>query len=234
MGVMDLGDLDATGTLAAAEREVTTRRRQGVDRLRLLLHWADLHTEDPQARPGAVPISKGGDRLITLGGEGTPPASELCWAELAIALETGAIAVRNQAGQALDLRHRLPLVWALVQDLQIEPWVASKVATLTRPLTKAQAALVDAAVAAAVQESPGRILAIAEAKVIEADLEAHRARVAEDAQRTGDTEEAEAAPGDDLRLPHRPGPVWSERRHRPGRLVGSDAARTGRRPRPPP
>ena len=51
---MDLGiaDLDATATLALAEREVATRRRQGVDRLRLLQHWADLHAEDPQAGRG--------------------------------------------------------------------------------------------------------------------------------------------------------------------------------------
>lgn len=124
MGVMDLGDLDATATLAVAERDVAARRRQGVDRLLVLLHWADLHSEDPQARPGAVPIRRGGDRLIRLGGDGTPMTSELCWAELAIALQAGAVAVRNQAGQALDLRHRLPLLWAAVTGLRVEPWVA--------------------------------------------------------------------------------------------------------------
>ncbi len=182
---MELGDLDATATLAIAEREVDVRRRQGVERLRLLQHWADLHAEDPQARPSAVPLSKGGDRLIQLGGDGTPRASELCWAELAVALEAGAIALRNQAGQALDLRHRLPLLWVLVTELRIEPWVAQKVAAMTRPLTRDQAAIVDLAVAEAVDESPGRILGIAEAKTIEADLEGYRARLAEDARRTG-------------------------------------------------
>ncbi len=173
---MELGDLDARATLAVAEGEVSARRQQGVERLRLLQHWADLHSADPQARPGAVPLSKGGDRLIQLGGDGTPQASELCWAELAIALEAGVIALRNQAGQALDLRHRLPLLWALVKDLRIEPWVAQKVAAMTRELTRDQVALVDAAVAAAVDESPGRMLGIAEAKTIEADPEGYRAR----------------------------------------------------------
>jgi hypothetical protein len=38
-----------------------------------------------------------------------------------------------------------------------------------------------------VQQSPGRIIAIAEAKVIEADLEAHKARVAADAAKVGVT-----------------------------------------------
>ena len=101
---------------------------KGVDRLLLLQHWADLHSEDPQARPGAVPLSRGGDRLIQLGGDGTPKASELCWAELAIALETGAIALRNQAGQALDLRHRLPLLWTLVKSCGSSRGSAQKVA----------------------------------------------------------------------------------------------------------
>ena len=178
-------DLDTAATLALAERDVQERRRQGVDRLQLLQHWADLHSEDPQARPGAVPLSKGGDRLVQLGGEGTPAASELCWAELAIALEVGAISLRNQAGQALDLRHRLPVVWAATKELRMEPWVAQKVAAMTRQLTHEQVALVDAAVAAAVDESSGRILAIAEAKTIEADLEGYRARLAEDARHTG-------------------------------------------------
>ncbi len=187
---MELGngallDLDATATLAVAEREVAARRRQGVERLQLLLHWADLHSEDPQARPGAVPLSRGGDRLVELGGEGTPEVSELCWAELAIALETGVVALRNQAGQALDLRHRLPLLWALVQELWVEPWVAQKVAAMTRGLTRDQAGLVDTALAAAVDESPGRMLGIAEAKTIEADPEGYRARLVEDERRLG-------------------------------------------------
>lgn len=184
---MELGldDLDTAATLARAESEVPTRRQQGLDRLLLLQHWADLHAEDPQAAPGAVPVSRGGDRLVQLGGEGTPLVSELCWAELAIALQCGAIAVRNQAGQALDLRHRLPHVWEAVQELQVEPWVAQKVATITRDLDRDQVRLVDAAVTAAVEESAGRVLAIAEAKTIEADLDGYRTRLAEDARRTG-------------------------------------------------
>jgi hypothetical protein len=200
-------DLDATATLAAAEAEVTARRQQGVERLLLLLHWADLYTDDPQARPGAVPISRGGDRLVRLGGEGTPEASDLCWAELAVALQVGAIALRNQAGQALDLRHRLPRLWEAAQALLVEPWVAQKIATMTRPLTAEQARLVDAAVVEAIEESPGRMLAIAEAKTIEADLDGHRARLAEDEQRAG---------------------VWLSR-PRPGDLVDADQGEPGSR-----
>ncbi|GAA3832325.1 DUF222 domain-containing protein [Nocardioides panacisoli] len=178
-------DLDASATLAAAEAGVDAQRREEVADLVRVLHWADLHADDPQAGPGAVPVSRGGDKLVQLGGEGTPMASELCWAELAIARGTGVVSTENFAADALDLRHRLPLLYEAVLDGVLPVWVARKVAAMSRKLTKGQAGLVDAAVAAAVEQSPGRILSIAEAKVIEADLEGHRARVAEDAAKVG-------------------------------------------------
>lgn len=76
-------------------------------------------------------------------------------------------------------------MWEATTDLRLPVWVARKVAAMSRRLTKAQAALVDAAVAAAVDESPSRILTIAEAKVIEADLDAHRTRLADEATKVG-------------------------------------------------
>jgi hypothetical protein len=56
---------------------------------------------------------------------------------------------------------------------------------MSRTLSKEAVELVDVAVSAAVDQSPGRILKIAEAKIIEADPEAHRARLAEDATKLG-------------------------------------------------
>ena len=50
------------------------RRQLEVDALLRLLAWCDLHSLDPQSQPGAVPVRLGGDRLVRLGGEGTPPA----------------------------------------------------------------------------------------------------------------------------------------------------------------
>jgi hypothetical protein len=91
-----------------------------------------------------------------------------------VALQVGAIALRTLAGQALDLRHRLPRLWEATRALLVEPWVAQKIATMTRPLTAEQARLVDAAVVEAIEESPGRMLAIAEAKTIEADLDGYQ------------------------------------------------------------
>jgi hypothetical protein len=181
----DLGELAAEELLARAEVNVRERRQAEVDQLLLALAWCDRNSNDPQSVPGAAPVTWGGDRLVRLGGDGTPAVAELAMAELAIAFQAGDIGTQNLAAAALDLRHRLPSLWALVLDLRMPVWLARKVALMARELDRDAVRLVDAAVAAAVKESPGRILRIAEAKVIEADLAAHQARVAEDARKTG-------------------------------------------------
>jgi len=172
--ISDAHDLDAAAVLTAAEGLTSEQRRQAVDELLLVLQWADLHGDDPvEGR------ALGSDQLVDYGGEGTPLVRELCWAELAIARQAGLASTRHLAADALDLRHRLPLVWQAVLDLRLPAWVARKVAAMSRTLSRDAVTLVDVAVAAAVDQSPGRVLSIAEAKVIEADPDAHRARLAE-------------------------------------------------------
>ena len=69
-------------------------------------------------------------------------------------------------------------MWAVVQELRCELWLARKVARMSRRLPAGRVRVVDAAVARAIAtESPGRVLRICEAKVIEADPETHAARV---------------------------------------------------------
>lgn len=177
-------------------------RRQGdVEAMDRLLAWCDRHSTDPQSQPGAVP-GLGGDRLVTIGGDGTPQVAELCFEEFAIAAHAGVIATTNRAADLLDLRHRLPNVYDAVRALRVELWVARKVASMSRKLDRDQVVIVDLAVAAAADESPSRILAIAEAKVIEADIAAHRQRIAEDEAKKG---------------------VWL-RRKRPGERAGTICA----------
>ncbi len=190
--ISDVLDLDSAAVLGAAEELTLEQRARDVDLLRLVLQWADLHSTDPgEGR------TLGADQLVDYGGEGSPPVQELCWAELAIARHSGLIATRHLAADALDLRHRLPLVWQAVQDLRLPAWVARKVASMSRTLGKGTVALVDVAVAAAADQAPGRILSIAEAKVIEADIEAHRARLAADAAQVG-VRMSHARPGETL------------------------------------
>lgn len=173
------------GLLADAEALVEQRRWVEVEQLQVVLAWADTFSGDPQAEPGAVPVRHGGPRLIVLGGEGTPAVADLPLVELAIARCESVHATRRATADALDLRHRLPAVWVGVQALRCEVWVARKVAAMSRRLTAAQATIVDHAVAEALDQAPGRILAIAEATVIEADVAAHEERIAANKQRKG-------------------------------------------------
>jgi multidrug efflux pump subunit AcrA (membrane-fusion protein) len=45
---VDVEDLDAAETLAAAEAAVRDRRAAEVRELEIALHWADLHAHDPR------------------------------------------------------------------------------------------------------------------------------------------------------------------------------------------
>lgn len=196
-----LTDISTSALLAAEESGVRDRRQGEVDAMDRLLEWCDRHTVAPQSRPGAMP-GLGGDRLVTIGGDGTPQVAELCFEEFAIAAHAGVIATVNRAADLLDLRHRLPSVYDAVRALRLEMWVARKVASMARRLDRDRVVVVDLAVAAAADESPSRILAIAEAKVIEADIAAHRQRIAEDEAKKG---------------------VWL-RRKRPGERAGTICA----------
>ena len=169
-------DLDPAATLARAQAAVGMRRAAEIEDLQLVAHWADLHGEEPE--PGDGRPFSGGDRLVQLGGDGTPPIQELCLPELAIARGTHTLATRSATADVLDLRHRLTQCWMVFLSGDCDAWLVRKVAAMSRRLTRQQIALVDTAVSEALPgESPGRVLRIAEAKVIEADPESHRARL---------------------------------------------------------
>ena len=154
------------------------RREVELEDLRVAAHWAALHSTDPREDPGYVRGRPGGDRLITVGGEGTPKVRELCFHELGIARQTHALSARAVVADVLDLQHRLPLTWARVEALAADAFVARKVAAKTRELPLAVVGLVDVAVATVIgRVSPGRVLAIAEAAIIEADQAGHAERL---------------------------------------------------------
>ena len=180
----DIDELGPAATLAAAESVLRSRRVFELEDLLLVLHWADLHAADPQATPGGGRNWCGDDRLIQIGGDGSPMVQELCLPELAVARRVHTLSVRSAMADALDLRHRLPRVWAQVEALDAEAWVARKVAVMSRHLDRFQVGIVDAAISVAISgESPSRVIAIAEAKVIEADRAGHAAKVEEERRR---------------------------------------------------
>ena len=180
-----LAELDATGLLALATGTVRARRLAEVRDLQVLAQWAAVHSADPTAGPDGAHARRLGDVLVHLGGEGTPGVQDFCLGEIALARGTGVTATSNALADVLDLQHRLPLTWAVVRSGEAEVFIARRVAKLSRHLTAARVGVVDAAVARVIaHEAGGRVLAVAEAKVIEADPTLHDTRVeAEKARR---------------------------------------------------
>jgi hypothetical protein len=165
-----LDDLDAAATLAAAELSVRARRQAEVHDLLLVARWADLHSDLPVEDPDAPRYAR--EKMIQPGGDGTPAMREFALPELAWAKQAHHATVRAQLADILDLRHRLPLTFAVVVALDCEPWVARKVATITRHLDRDRVGLVDRAVAKGITgESPAVVLELARAKSSEADPE---------------------------------------------------------------
>ena len=172
----DLDELSPREVLLRVEANRTERMRAEADQLLLAVHWCGLHGGveiDEKGRARAY-----GEQLIDLGGDGTPEVEEFAAAEFGAMSHQHPMAARNLMCDALDLRHRLPRVWeATVHNLAIEAWVARKVARLTHDLDRSGAAYVDEAIAPYLESlPPGRLLALVEAKVIEADPEAEDER----------------------------------------------------------
>jgi hypothetical protein len=180
-----LSELDATGLLAAASGAVRERRLAEVHDLEVLAQWAVAHSTDPTEGPDGAQARRLGDVLVRLGGDGTPDVQDFCLGEIAIARGTGVTATTNALADVLDLQHRLPATWAIVRSGKAEVHIARRVARLTRHLPADRVGVVDSAIARIIaHEAGGRVLAVAEGKIIEADPALHDERVeAEKARR---------------------------------------------------
>ena len=175
----DLVELDAAGTLAAAEANEHTLITAEIRRLQIAAHWADLHPGD------SVPESRlpGTEHPVRLGGEGTPTVGDFAAAELGCVLRISDGAAARLIGDALDLRHRLPLVWAAAQAGQVPAYQARAIAKATRHLTLEQAASVDARIAPSLGAvSWGRMQTLLEAAIYEADPDGAEQQAAAAAQ----------------------------------------------------
>jgi hypothetical protein len=139
-----MDDFDAPDALAAA---VTLRRTADTAEAQLLAlaaHWADLHAALPgEGERIAVP---GMERLVRLAGAGTPEVAEFAPAELGAALGISTFAASCLVGDALELRHRLPRLWARILDGTLQAWRGRKIADHTKILSPEAAAWVDAQV----------------------------------------------------------------------------------------
>ena len=162
----ELAELDAAGTLAAAEANEHALITAETRRLHIAAHWADIHPGD------AVPESRlpGSERPVQLGGDGTPTVAGFCPAELGCVLRMSDGSASRLIADALDLRHRLRSIWAAALTGQVPAHQARHIAAATRHLTAAQAGWVDAQLAPSVGKlSWGRLHTLLEATIIEAD-----------------------------------------------------------------
>ena len=162
----ELVELDAASTLAAAEANERVLITAETRRLQIAAHWADLH-------PGEAVVESrlpGTEHPVRLAGEGTPTVGEFAAAELGCALRMSDGSAARLIGAALDLRHRLPLIWAAAQAGQVPAYQARSIAKATRHLSCEQAAVVDRQIAPSLGAVPwGRLHTLLEAAIYQAD-----------------------------------------------------------------
>ncbi len=172
-----LPDLDAAALLAAASGAVRERRLAEVRDLEVLAQWAAVHSADPTEGPEGGHARRLGNVLVHPGGDGTPGVQDFCLGEIALARGTGVTATSNALADVLDLQHRLPRTWSVLRAGEAEVYIARRVARLARHLPLDRVGVVDSAVARIIaHEAGGRVLAVAEAKIIEADPDLHDER----------------------------------------------------------
>ena len=103
---------------------------------------------------------------------------DFCLGEIALARGAGVTATSNAVADILDLLFRLPETWKVCESGEAEVQIARRVAKLSRHLPADRVEVVDRAVARVIaHEAGGRTLAVAEAKIIEADPALHEERV---------------------------------------------------------
>src|SRR4051794_5277619 len=135
--------LDTAAVLAAARRARATANAAEAEVLLHAVEWAHLHQVADPDEASTVLVEHGHDTGIPIAGDGAPLVSEFAVAEFASALGLSAGAGRNLVGQALELAHRLPKLWARVQVGSLAPWRARRVAEQTLCLSMEAAQYVD-------------------------------------------------------------------------------------------
>lgn len=142
--------------------------------------WADLH---PTESINDAACLAGTEGEVATAGEGAPLVVEFACAELAVALGVPTEWGARLMGDSLELRHRLPRVWARMTGGQLPAWRARRIAQATRGLSRAAAAWVDAQVAPFAHKigpaQTDRLVAAAMARFDPEAAEAERARAAD-------------------------------------------------------
>ena len=106
--------------------------------MQLAAHWVALHPVADLSHPEACFQSP-----KALAGEGSPPIDEFCIPEVATKLGMTCDSVGSYLTDVIELRYRLPQLWAGVLSGHVTPWRARVIAQATVALTREAAAFVD-------------------------------------------------------------------------------------------
>ena len=123
-------DLDASWLLALARDRKATEDRAAAELLEIAARWADLHPPESIHSAAAFTVP-GSDHEEPLAGDGCPLVAEFCIAELGAVLGVSTTSAKKLIGHALELRHRLPRLWAQMQSGAVPAWRARTVAETT-------------------------------------------------------------------------------------------------------
>ncbi|WP_340538048.1 HNH endonuclease signature motif containing protein [Nocardioides sp. GXZ039] len=138
----------ADPALAAVRAAETVVREAEVAKLHAVLAWAAEHTIDNE---DDVPDRMSfGECPLHLAGRGAPVVEEFAAYDLAAALGLSSESGCAYLGEALELRQRLPRLWAAVTAGRLVVWKARKIARATIALPVEGAAYVDQRLAQAV------------------------------------------------------------------------------------
>ena len=177
-GLDQLGGLDVSGLSARqlAECVVDTHRllqSTGCQMLQLAAAWADSHPKlDPELNDFGR-LRPGSDRGRVFGAQSNPEASEFCPIEFGALQATSTASAALLIADALDLRQRLPLIWRRVEEGEVNPAKARRVAQATRALSEEAAGVVDRGIVDHLVTLPWtRFLLVLSALVIQADQNA--------------------------------------------------------------
>ena len=118
-------------------------RIAGRRKLRLALELAERHVVDDVLRAAHWCDADPRDIEETIGGEGTPMIASEAVEILATALGISARSAMQLLSDALDLYYRLPQLWWAMDDLDVAPWRARKIAAATHFLSPKAAQYVE-------------------------------------------------------------------------------------------
>ncbi|HEY0903747.1 MAG TPA: HNH endonuclease [Marmoricola sp.] len=138
-------DLDGPASvLAALETTQAQLNQNEIAKFRLAAKCAEAHPVDHLDDAATVEGTQG---ELAIAGPGAPLVAEFCVADFALAVSMTTDAGRSYLGDAVEVRHRLPRLWARVMAGQVAVWRARKIASQTMSLPAEGAEHVDRHVA---------------------------------------------------------------------------------------